>query len=201
LHWTRTSITRFRQSWRRQFEGDPQRSPIYREVSAGHAPGGIEYYLPLFFEQTATLFDHLPESTLAIRLDGVAAAMAAFQEQIMERYEQHRYDAERPLLPPPVLFLEAAQVEQALARYPRVELYEAGDGGRQLPDPAAAGPAVSAAPERPAEALEQFLVEFPGRVLIAAESAGRREVLLDTLRGYGLRPTCVRLGGISGARG
>ena len=51
------TITRFRQSWRRQFEGDPQRSPIYCEISAGHAPGGIEYYLPLFFEQTATLFD------------------------------------------------------------------------------------------------------------------------------------------------
>jgi transcription-repair coupling factor (superfamily II helicase) len=66
-----------------------KRSLIYREVSAGHAPGGIEYYLPLFFEPVATLFDHLPESTLAIRLDGVAAAMAAFQEQIMERYEQH----------------------------------------------------------------------------------------------------------------
>jgi transcription-repair coupling factor (superfamily II helicase) len=182
------SITRFRQSWRRQFEGDPQRSLIYREVSAGHAPGGIEYYLPLFFEPVATLFDHLPESTLAIRLDGVAAAMAAFQEQIMERYEQHRYDAERPLLPPPVLFLEATQVEQALARYPRVELYEAGDGGINYPTQPP--PALPFQPrhERPAEALEQFLVEFPGRVLITAESAGRREVLLDTLRGYGLRP-------------
>jgi len=182
------SITRFRQSWRRQFEGDPQRSLIYREVSAGHAPGGIEYYLPLFFEPVATLFDHLPESTLAIRLDGVAAAMAAFQEQIMERYEQHRYDAERPLLPPPVLFLEAVQVEQALARYPRVELCEAGDGGINYPTQPP--PALPFQPrhERPAEALERFLVEFPGRVLITAESAGRREVLLDTLRGYGLRP-------------
>ncbi|HAO32849.1 MAG TPA: hypothetical protein DCQ84_07855, partial [Candidatus Competibacteraceae bacterium] len=54
------TIARFRQAWRRQFEGDPQRSPSYREVSAGNAPGGIEYYLPLFFEQTATLFDYLP---------------------------------------------------------------------------------------------------------------------------------------------
>ncbi|MBS1224562.1 MAG: transcription-repair coupling factor, partial [Proteobacteria bacterium] len=187
----REAINRFRQAWRRQFEGDPLRSPIYSEVSAGHAPGGIEYYLPLFFEQAATLFDHLPESTLAIRLEGVDAAMAAFQEQIMDRYEQRRHDAERPLLPPSLLFLEAVQVERALARYPRVELQEAGDGGVNYPT--APPPALPLQPraERPAEALERFLAEFPGQALIAAESAGRREVLLETLRGYGLRPaTC-----------
>ncbi|KAB2934492.1 MAG: transcription-repair coupling factor [Candidatus Contendobacter sp.] len=197
------SITRFRQGWRRQFEGDPQRSPIYREVSAGHAPGGIEYYLPLFFEQAATLFDHLPESTLAIRLEGVDGAMAAFQEQIMDRYEQRRHDAERPLLPPPLLFLEAAQVERARARYPRVELTTAQlphlssplPGGREpapslINYPTAPPPALPLQPraDRPAAALEQFLAAFPGRALIAAESAGRREVLLETLRGYGLRP-------------
>jgi transcription-repair coupling factor (superfamily II helicase) len=183
------SIAHFRQGWRRQFEGDPQRSPVYREVSAGHAPGGIEYYLPLFFEQAATLFDHLPESTLAIRLDGVDAAMAAFQDQIMDRYEQRRHDAERPLLPPPLLFLQADQVEQALARYPRVELQEAGDGGVNYPT--APPPALSLQPrqERPAAALEQFLAEFPGRVLFAVESAGRREALLELLHGYGLQPT------------
>ena len=182
------SITRFRQAWRRQFEGDPQRSPIYGEVSAGHAPGGIEYYLPLFFEQAATLFDHLPQSTLAIRLEGVDAAMAAFQDQIMDRYEQRRHDAERPLLPPPLLFLDAAQVERALARSPRIELSVAGDGGINFPT--APPPALPLQPraDRPAAALEQFLAAFPGRALIAAESAGRREVLLEALRGYGLRP-------------
>ena len=184
----RETITRFRQAWRRQFEGDPQRSAIYCEVSAGNAPGGIEYYLPLFFERTATLFDHLPESTLAIHLEGVDAAMAAFQEQLMDRYEQRRHDLERPLLPPPLLFLEATQVERALARYPRVELREAGDGGVNFPT--APPPALPLQPraERPAAALERFLAEFPGRVLFAAESAGRREALLDTLRGYGWQP-------------
>jgi transcription-repair coupling factor (superfamily II helicase) len=182
------TIARFRQGWRRQFEGDPQRSPVYCEVSAGNAPGGIEYYLPLFFEQTATLFDHLPDSTLAIRLEGVAAAMTAFQAQIMDRYEQHRHDLERPLLPPPLLFLEAAQVDRALARHPRVELREAGDGGVNYPT--APPPELPWQPraDRPAAALEQFLADFPGRVLFAAETAGRREVLLETLRGCGLKP-------------
>ena len=185
----REAITRFRQAYRRQFEGDPQRGMIYREVSAGHAPGGIEYYLPLFFEQTATLFDYLPENTLTIRLEGTDHALAAFQEQLMERYEQRRYDLERPLLPPPSLFLDATQVEAALARRPRIELREAGDGGVNYPtEPPPALPFEPRAPQ-PAAALQNFLEKFPGRVLIAAESAGRREVLLNTLRDYGLRPT------------
>ncbi len=197
------AIARFRQNWRRQFEGDPQRSLIYSEVSAGHAPGGIEYYLPLFFERTATLFDHLPENTLVIRLEGVDAAMAAFQEQLLDRYEQRRHDVERPLLPPPLLFLDAAQVERALARYPRVEVradslastLSPGPGGKGTVNyPTLPPPALPLQPrsERPAAALEQFLAGFPGRVLLTAESAGRREVLLDTLRSHGLKPQlCV----------
>lgn len=185
------SVMRFRQAWRRQFEGDPQRSLVYREVCAYHAPGGIEYYLPLFFERSATLFDHLPENTLSIRLDGVDTAMAVFWDQIMERYEQRRHDAEWPLLPPQLLFLEAAQVERGLARWPRIELRAAAVDGVNYPTQLPPNLPLQPRAERPAEALERFLAEFPGRVLIAAESAGRREVLLDTLRGYGLRPkTC-----------
>jgi transcription-repair coupling factor (superfamily II helicase) len=199
----RESIARFRQTWRRQFEGDPQRSAIYREVSAGYAPGGIEYYLPLFFEQTATLFDYLPPDTLAIRLEGVGAAIAAFQAQLLDRYEQRRYDLERPLLPPPLLFLDAAQVEEMLARHPRIELQAdplppacsptTGSTGTEhswVNYPTALPPALPLQPraERPAAALERFLADFPGRVLFAAESAGRREALLDTLRGHGLQP-------------
>ncbi|MBE2295401.1 MAG: transcription-repair coupling factor, partial [Phycisphaerales bacterium] len=188
----REAITRFRQAYRRQFEGDPQRGTIYREVSAGHAPGGIEYYLPLFFEQTATLFDYLPENTLTMRLEGTDRALVAFQEQLMERYEQRRHDLERPLLPPPSLFLDATQVEGALGRRPRIELQAAqaaGDSGVNYPTkPPPALPFEPRAPQ-PAAALQGFLEKFPGRVLVAAESAGRREVLLNTLRDYGLRPT------------
>ncbi|NJN47121.1 MAG: hypothetical protein HC808_12270 [Candidatus Competibacteraceae bacterium] len=95
---SKAAITRFRKSYRSRFEGDPQRSLIYREVSNGHAPGGLEYYLPLFFETTETLFDYLPATTLVIALAGMEAAIAAFQEQLLERYEQRRHDMERPLL-------------------------------------------------------------------------------------------------------
>ena len=37
-----------------------QRSPLYKDVSNGMMPGGIEYYLPLFFDATATFADYLP---------------------------------------------------------------------------------------------------------------------------------------------
>ncbi len=185
----KASISLFRQNYRRQFAGDPQRSLVFREVSAGHAPGGIEYYLPLFFEHTATLFDHLPQSTLAIRLDGVETAIAEFQAQIMDRYEQRRHDMERPLLPPPQLFIEPHQIEQALNRYPRAKLGSTDENDIHFATAPPPALPFQTRTEHPAKMLEQFLNDFPGRVLIAAESAGRREVLLDTLRGYGIVPT------------
>ncbi len=183
------AITRFRQAFRAQFAGDPQRSPLYREVSDGLAPGGIEYYLPLFFGTTATLFDYLPADTLVVALEGVEEALAAFQEQLHDRYEQRRHDVERPLLPPDHLFLEPPQIRQRLQAYRRIELCR---------QPVAAGlnfatrepPALYWQPraEQPFAALQQFLAGFPGRVLLTAESTGRRETLLETLGRYGLRP-------------
>jgi len=186
---TKDAITRFRRAFRGCFEGDPQRSLIYREISNGIAPGGIEYYLPLFFATTETLFDYLPNATLAISLEGVAVALANFQEQLLDRYEQRRHDSERPLLPPPRLFLDANAVQQALAGYPRIELRrEAIDEGINFS--IALPPALhfQAKSEHPAAALQAFLKDFPGRVLFTAESAGRREALLDTLANCGLRP-------------
>jgi transcription-repair coupling factor (superfamily II helicase) len=186
---TQEAITRFRQGFRSQFAGDPQRCPLYREVSNGSAPGGIEYYLPLFFETTVTLFDYLPAGTLVVSLEGVEEALAAFQEQLLDRYEQRRHDVERPLLSPPQLFLDAAQVWQRLQAYPRIELYRqpVTDGVNFATREPPALPLQPRA-EHPAAALQAFLEVFPGRVLFTAESAGRRESLLETLGHYGLRP-------------
>lgn len=188
---TKEAITRFRQAFRSHFEGDPQRSPIYREVSQGNAPGGIEYYLPLFFETSETLFDYLPADTLTLQLEGTETAMTAFQDQFMERYEQHRYDSERPLLPPHRLFLDSLWLEQALAGYNRIELYQEPLTGKDTNFATEQPPTLHFQPrtDHPATALQAFLQEFTGRVLFTAESSGRREVLLDTLGKYGLRPT------------
>ncbi|MCK5640584.1 MAG: transcription-repair coupling factor, partial [Gammaproteobacteria bacterium] len=100
------AIKLFRQNYREQFEGDPQRSVIYRDISQGLAPSGIEYYLPLFFEQTHTLFDYLPANTLLLTTESVNESIETFWQECNERYEMNRHDIERPLLPPRQMFLE-----------------------------------------------------------------------------------------------
>ena len=187
---TKDSISRFRQRYRERFSGDLSRNTIYQDVSDGRAPAGVEYYLPLFFEQTATLFDYLPAKTLFITLDSVEPAIKDFQQQLAERYEQRAYDVERPILPPEHLFLTGTQAQQALQAYPRIHCGQQDSGARfacQAPPSLVLNPRA----ERPAAALQDFLDEFldaSGRVLFAAESAGRRELLLQTLAAYGIQP-------------
>ena len=180
------AITRFRQRYRSLFSGDTSRSLIYQEVSDGHPPGGIEYYLPLFFAQTATLFDYLPPTTLMVQLPGVTEAIEQFWTQIEERYDSRRHDIERPLLPPAELFLDHPTVQTALAAHPRV-IIDAADPPPMPPPSLAFNPRA----EDPAAALRAFLDVFPGRVLLTVESAGRRELLLDTLKRHQLHPTAA----------
>ncbi|MDH4273827.1 MAG: transcription-repair coupling factor, partial [Gammaproteobacteria bacterium] len=110
------AIARFRQRYREVVEGDPQRSEIYREISQGHFPPGIEYYLPLFFDKTATLFDFLPNKTLMVMMDGCDAAATAYWEDIQHRYEQLRHNIERPLLAPETLFVTPELLSTTLHR-------------------------------------------------------------------------------------
>ncbi|MDE2088733.1 MAG: transcription-repair coupling factor [Gammaproteobacteria bacterium] len=193
---TEEAITRFRQAFRAGFEGDPQRSGVYREVSQGLAPGGIEYYLPLFFEQVQTLFDYLPAGSLLLTLGGIEDACTEFWHQINERYEQRRHNLERPLLAPRQIYLDPDELRSAFDALPRVrvqtsELGQTGDGHPQTVDYASAAPPglqIQARAPRPAAALQDFIDGFEGRVLCVAESAGRREVLLETLHACGLQP-------------
>ncbi len=189
-------IKRFRQAYRNSFEGDPQNSFVYREVTAGNAPGGLEYYLPLFFEQTATLFDFLPERRLSIRFQQTLEQAEGFLEQVEQRYEQRRYDTERPILPPGKLFLRPDELTGEINRgnailVQRHEVAERAKGfagfhnfgARTLP-PLGIQPRAA----RPAGALQDFLADGPNQVLFLAESAGRREHLKDTLHGFQVRP-------------
>ena len=189
---TPEAISHFRSQYREQFAGDPQKSLIYREVSNGAAPAGIEYYLPLFFNETSTLFDYLPDNTLVCIDSAVHDASDKFCHEIAERYEQRCHDVERPILPPQRLFLQTNELFSQLNQVPLVSIqhfeYEAAAGkynyaSRQPPSLAFDGRA-----QQPAKALLAFLNEFKGRVLFAAESAGRREALLELLKGYDIRP-------------
>ena len=178
-------IRAFRQRYRARIEGDPQRSVIYRDVSDGIATGGIEYYLPLFFDATASFFDYLPAGSVIAGVDDTASALTQAWEQIGERYEQRRHDIERPILKPAEVWLTPEAVAQQSVRYPRMDLqaFELADANG-MNFPTAAPPILrieSRAPE-PAEKLLTFLKDFPGRVLFAAESAGRREYLSELLQ-------------------
>ena len=182
---TEDAITQFRQAFRQRFEGDPNRRPIYRDISRGLAPAGIEYYLPLFFDRTDTLFDYLPPTSLVIAQDGSIDAAQHFWTQAGERYEQLRHDLERPLLAPGQLFLTAKEIADRSALFPgvRVQRFEQPDTPGAVPVITYASTAPPPLPidgrsTHPTAALKSFLASFDGRVLFAAESAGRREALL-----------------------
>jgi transcription-repair coupling factor (superfamily II helicase) len=170
-------IDTFRRRYREYFPGDPARSRIYAEVSKSLMPGGIEAYLPLFFGDgsggTATLFDYLPGDSLLIEADDVAAALATEWKQIEERHERYSGNLERPLMRPTDLFLEPARAQWQLAAYATVLIGAEPDAGiHVLPTGA--------------EAIRSFLAASSDRVLFVAESAGRREALLDWLKPLGL---------------
>ena len=191
------AVRAFRRRYRTRFEGDPTRSTVYRGVSEGTAPPGIEFYLPLFFDATATLFDYLPADAVLVDIAGTAAAAPAAWNSIGARHEDRRHDIERPLLDPVELFLGPDELSRAMAARSRVDVQaaaapsSASSDAQQFPTVVPHELRLDARAERPLAPLEQFLSGYPGRVLLAADSPGRREVLGDMLRGAGLKAAGV----------
>ncbi|TAM59436.1 MAG: transcription-repair coupling factor [Rhodanobacter sp.] len=179
----------FRGNLRERFPIDVRRCTLYQDMKEGVTPGGIEYYLPLFFAHTATLFDYLADDALFVMGEGAVDAAEQFWTQTAERYEQRAHDIERPVLPPAELYLTPEQWREQLNRRLRIEVVDPGH-------PHAVSVGTQPAPElplnrkgeEPGTALRQFLASYKGRVLIAADSAGRREALIETLAGAGLKP-------------
>jgi transcription-repair coupling factor (superfamily II helicase) len=191
---TPETIKQFRLRYRQRFEGDPTRSIIYKSVSDGHPTGGIDYYLPLFFEASATLFEYLPDSLLVIEAADLAQSLPRFWRELGERHEQRRHDLERPLLDPAEVFIAPDTLAGLIAarrcvRANRARLEDARAFNQGLLAPPALG--VDPRADQPALRLKSWLGEFSGRVLIAADSAGRREVLGELLHGAGLYPASV----------
>ncbi len=189
------AIQRFQDAWHQRFDADPRRSPLYHDVSQGLAPGGIEYYLPLFFDQTATLFDYLPGAALAFAAGDIQAAAEEFWHEAAERFRDHGVDSTRPLLPPAELFLTGDQLFAALNALPRTDLQAASLPAKAGSHDFASTPvpeiAVDARAKRPLGRLEQYLTTASGPVLFCAESAGRREAILDLLKTIGITPLAV----------
>lgn len=186
------SVTGFRARFRERFDVDFRRCPVYQDLSTGITPAGIEYYLPLFFDETSTLFDYLPEDTQVFSLPGIEQAAEHFWKDVRNRYEERRVDPERPLLPPAELFMPVEDCFAHLKSWPRVVVshddVETGIGRERFPASSFPELAIDAKASEPLGALRRFLEEFSGRVLFTAESAGRREVLLELLARLKLRP-------------
>ncbi len=187
------SVRAFRRRYRTRFEGDPTRSAIYRGVSDGIAPAGIEFYLPLFFEETATLFDYLPAGAVIVDATfGLETVIGRSWEALRARYDDRCGDIERPLLKPEELFIDEATVLAACHSHPRVTIDTfARDDESSLGTHAPRELRIDARAERPLAPLKDFLDSYPGRVLLAADSPGRREVLGELLRGASLRAKLV----------
>jgi len=182
--------TAFRGRWREIFEGDPTKSPIYKDIGNGVPSAGIEYYLPLFFEQTATVFDYLPADTQLAFVGEIDEAVRRFWADTTQRYNFMRHDRERPLLPPADLFLSDEAFFIAAKPYARLVL-QAGDGRGEAFSAALPDVSVNRRAEDPLVNLDALLLDKQRRVLMCADSAGRRETLLQLFAESGLRPLPV----------
>jgi len=180
----------FRQSFRDRFEGDPSKSRIYKDVSKGIAPSGIEYYLPLFFDKTATLFDYLPKhATLCLHHD-IDEAIASFSKDAASRYNLLRGDPQRPLLETKELFLDAEQFFIRVKEFARADIVTQEVGANLIACATQIIPniAVDRRAEIPTQKFADFLSGYDGRVLLLADSLGRREIISGYLKEYGLAP-------------
>lgn len=189
-----SAINFFRQQWRENFIGNPLNCPLYEAVSEGRAPPGIEYYLPLFFSQTQLLVDYLPKKTLILQINDVQSSAENFWREINDRYEQLRYDIERPILAPKQLYVDVDTLFTQLKAFPKILLQQSPAATidthhslvKSFPDLS-----IDHKFEFPLKHLQAFLDEFlknpQARVLFCVESAGRREVLLDLFNKFSIQ--------------
>jgi transcription-repair coupling factor (superfamily II helicase) len=182
------AIRGFRARFRERFPGDPSRVGVYRDVGDGIASGGLEYYLPLFFETLGDLADYLPEGTLVVEAEPAGGTLEQAWAGVLERHDQLAHDIERPILGPEEVFSPPATLAERLARFPTIRLTPFKQLGEGADLGAAVPPAMRLDPRapEPAAALLEFLLEFEGRVLFTAESPGRRELLRSLLAGHGI---------------
>ncbi len=198
------SRTAFRGRWRERFEGDPSKATVYRDIGNGIAGNGIEFYLPLFFDGMATLFDYLPQDAVVVVHGPVQEALLAFRDDAEQRYRFIGNDAERPALKPQEIFLAAEEFFVRTQPFARLSIAsadskapagDAADDSRLAASDAAAIPpvAINRRLTDPLALLKEVLAApspVPGAVerrAILAESPGRRETLAELFAEHGLR--------------
>lgn len=176
----------FRSRFREEIDGDHNAAAVYKAVSSGHFGAGVEYYLPLFFEDgCATLFDYIGDDALVVCIGDVHAEARRFEADVKTRFKMAQGDASYPPLHPQHLYFTADQFAGRLKPYPQI-LPDLHGRTHPLPDVA-----VNRQSDEPLAALKRFQTGFDGRILLTAESAGRRETMLGFFAQHGLKPKSV----------
>jgi len=184
-------ISHFRTAFRDRFDVDHRKCTLYQDVSEGLASGGLEYYLPLFFDQMASLFDYLPNTARIVQMAGCEEAANNFWQEAGERYESRRHDIRRPILSPVEIFLRPDELNSGLKSRPRARLSDnegVGFAFAALPDFSVD----SRGEHNPFTQVKAFSLEHNNlRVLVCAETAGRREALLSLMQKATIQPQIV----------
>ncbi len=182
--------TKFRGRWRELFEGDPSKRRLYKDISNGVPAAGVEYYLPLFFDALATVFDYLPEASTIVLHRDVSGAIQAFWRDAQSRFKMLGGDPDRPLLPPAQLFVSSEEFYTRAKAYPRIDILESPEEELDQPFTASSLPplAVDRRAKDPLAALRAYVAGSGLRILLSAESPGRRATMLAYFSEYGVAP-------------
>ncbi|RUO22581.1 transcription-repair coupling factor [Aliidiomarina iranensis] len=192
---TPDGIELFRRQFREQFEALTAKDSVYQQVSQGIMPAGIEYYAPLFFTETSTLFDYLPSDTLLLTHGDLQGQLRKLWHDLTFRYEDRRWDKQKPILPPLQLFMAEDQIFQAFKQYPRIRLGVI--EGQRSPGPIdfktrpVSDITIDGKQKEPLAKVQAHLEKASAkgeRVLFCVESAGRRESMLQLLGKGNIHP-------------
>ncbi len=189
------AIERFKIDWYRSFEGDPERCSVFNEVSQGRAPQGAEYYLPLFFDECHSMFDYLPDNTPVVMVGNNFSSANRFWDEVNRRFEEYGVDPRRPLVNPRRGFIPVEELYAAIGNHCVLEFRDSNDVPLHFAlDTYTPEPFASEDEFRNVSGigkLSLLLKAHESPVLLSVESAGRREIILESLAKEGLQAQAV----------
>jgi transcription-repair coupling factor (superfamily II helicase) len=187
---SKPAINQFKQKWLTLFPKNAENCPLYQSISNGSSVPGIEYYLPLFFTQTETLFDYLPNNSLLIQTDNLHKVAQTFWTEINGRYEQLCYDITHPILAPKDIFIPVDNLFGYFNNFSQIQITKESRKtktidfkSKELPDLT-----LDSKASQPLEKLQDFLNSTTARILFCAESTGRQQALLQLLKRIDVEP-------------
>lgn len=184
---TDEAIAQFRRAWRDTFTGKPTDAPIYESISNGIIPAGIEYYIPLFFEKTQTLFDYLHSDYIIMMLGKCYEQSTQFFDEVKHRYDQYSHDITRPILPVDSLYLSVEKLFERINDYANIRITSTEGKHQNFAITNIEHIDINHKLKEPLIQVSTFVQHFTGRVLFCCESLGRREAVHELLKSAGIQ--------------